>query len=141
MASLVGAILFLLPIILPISHFPFTTSRFPLPIFHSPFSTPHFPLPIFHFPGCYPMLPHCLPCRVSCGAVTLPLKASFAIRHLPPARQQPHSAKIRRWRRQSVQMGRKICVCLSSSPRWQQVGGAHLYISRCCERPHAAAAS
>ena len=26
-----------------------------------------------------------------------------------PARRQPHSAEIRRWRRQSVQMGRKIC--------------------------------
>ena len=32
-----------------------------------------------------------------------------------PARRQPHPAEIRRWRRQSVQMGRKICVCLSSS--------------------------
>ena len=32
-----------------------------------------------------------------------------------PARQQPHLAEIRRWRRQSVQMGRQICVCLSSS--------------------------
>ena len=36
------------------------------------------------------------------------------------ARRQPHLAEIRRWRRQSVQMGRKICVCLSSSPTWQQ---------------------
>ena len=26
-----------------------------------------------------------------------------------PARRQPHSAEMRRWRRQSVQMGRKIC--------------------------------
>ena len=25
------------------------------------------------------------------------------------ARRQPHSAELRRWRRQSVQMGRKIC--------------------------------
>ena len=32
-----------------------------------------------------------------------------------PAGQQPHLAEIRRWRRQSVQMGRQICVCLSSS--------------------------
>ena len=32
-----------------------------------------------------------------------------------PARQHPHSAERRRWRRQSVQMGRQICVCLSSS--------------------------
>ena len=32
-----------------------------------------------------------------------------------PAGQQPHLAEIRRWRRQSVQMGRQICICLSSS--------------------------
>ena len=31
------------------------------------------------------------------------------------ARRQPHPAEIRRWRRQSVQMGRQICVRLSSS--------------------------
>ena len=35
--------------------------------------------------------------------------------YVSPARRQPHPAEIRRWRRQSVQMGRKICVCLSSS--------------------------
>ena len=44
-----------------------------------------------------------------------------------PARQQPHLAEILRWRRQSVQMGRQICVCLSSSPMWQQSEWAHLY--------------
>ena len=47
-----------------------------------------------------------------------------------PAWQQPHLAEIRRWRRQSVQMGRQICVCLSSSPRWQQ-GKMRTYIFRC----------
>ena len=31
-----------------------------------------------------------------------------------PASNKPHPAEIRRWRRQSVQMGRQICVCLSS---------------------------
>ena len=35
--------------------------------------------------------------------------------YVSPARRQPHLAEIRRWRRQSVQMGRQICVCLSSS--------------------------
>ena len=34
--------------------------------------------------------------------------------YVSPARRQPHPAEIRRWRRQSVQMGRQICVCLSS---------------------------
>ena len=63
MASLVGAILFLLPITLPISHFPFSTpifhSHFPLPfptfIYHSHFPLP-FPTPIshFHFPLSFP---------------------------------------------------------------------------------------
>ena len=46
--------------------------------------------------------------------------------HLPPntcapARQQPHPAEIRRWRRQSVQMGRKICVCLSRCNPWRDI--------------------
>ncbi len=55
--------------------------------------------------------------------------------HLTPntcasARQQPHLAEIRRWRRQSVQMGRKICVCLSSSPTWQQWGWARSTLLR-----------
>ena len=44
MASLVGAILFLRPFTLPISHFPFPTSRFPLS-FTTPISHSHFPLP------------------------------------------------------------------------------------------------
>ena len=38
--------------------------------------------------------------------------------HAPLARRQPHLAEIWRWRRQSVQMGRQICVCLSSSSMW-----------------------
>ena len=56
MASPVGAILFLRPITLP----------------------------IFHSPGCYPMLPHCLPCRVSRGAATLPHR--LPLRSIPPPR-------------------------------------------------------
>ena len=47
-----------------------------------------------------------------------------------PARQQPHLAEIRRWRRQSVQMGRKICVCLSSNSLWQP-GKMRTNIVRC----------
>ena len=43
--------------------------------------------------------------------------SSFILHATPasPAKRQPHPAEIRRWRRQSVQMGRQICVCLSSS--------------------------
>ena len=32
------------------------------------------------------------------------------------------SGEIRRWRRQSVQMGRKICVCLSSGSKVAAMG-------------------
>ena len=39
----------------------------------------------------------------------------------PLARLQPHPAEIRRWRRQSVQMGRKICVCLSRCNPWRDI--------------------
>ena len=46
---------------------------------------------------------------------------SFAIRYLHPGRRQPHPAEIRRWRRQSVQMGRKICVCLSRCNPWRKI--------------------
>ena len=46
---------------------------------HSPFSTS-----IYHSPGCYPMLPHCLPCRVSRGAATLPHR--LPLRSIPPPR-------------------------------------------------------
>ena len=38
-----------------------------------------------------------------------------------PARQKPHLAEIRRRRRQSVQMGRKICVCLSRCNPWRDI--------------------
>ena len=38
-----------------------------------------------------------------------------------PARLQPHPAEIRRWRRQSVRMGRKICVCLSRCNPWRDI--------------------
>ena len=48
----------------------------------------------------------------------------------PPAGNKPHLAEIRRWRRQSVQMGREICVCLSSNSLWQQ-GRMRTYIIRC----------
>ena len=44
----------------------------------------------------------------SASLIQHPISASLA-------RRQPHLAEIRRWRRQSVQMGRQICVCLSSS--------------------------
>ena len=47
-----------------------------------------------------------------------------------PARRQPHPAEIRRWRRQSVQMGRQICVCLSSCQCLQQ-RRMRTYIIRC----------
>ena len=38
-----------------------------------------------------------------------------ALNTCAPVRRQPHLAEIWRWRRQSVQMVRQICVCLSSS--------------------------
>ena len=38
--------------------------------------------------------------------------------HLRPGQATAHLAEIWRWRRQSVQMGRQICVCLSSSSMW-----------------------
>ena len=38
-----------------------------------------------------------------------------------PARRQPHPAETRRWRRQSVQMGRQICVCLSRCNPWRDI--------------------
>ena len=57
-----------------------------------------------------------------------PTPASPAKRQQPPApntcvlaRRQPHSAEIRRRRRQSVQMGRKICVCLSRCNPWRKI--------------------
>ena len=57
-----------------------------------------------------------------------PTPASPAKRQQPPApntcvlaMQQPHSAEIRRWRRSSVQMGRKICVCLSRCNPWRKI--------------------
>ena len=46
-----------------------------------------------------------------------PWPSSSLIQHptpAHPARQQPHLAEIRRWRRQSGQMGQQICVCLST---------------------------
>ena len=52
------------------------------------------------------------------------------LRHGAPASNKPHPAEIRRWRRQSVQRGRKICVCLSSSSMWQQ-RRMRTYIIRC----------
>ena len=96
MASLVGAILFLHP--------------FTLPIFHSPFPTSHFPLPIFHFPGCYPMLPHCLPCRVSRGAATFPHR--LPLRSIPPPRFACGSSHSRGH-------GRPRSVRKSSRLRWK----------------------
>ena len=62
-----------------------------------------------------------------------PRPSGSHIQHPTPAHQakrQPHSAEIRRWRRQSVQMGREICVCLSSSSTWQQ-RRMRTYIIRC----------
>ena len=91
MASLVGAILFLLPITLPIFHSPFPTS-------------------ISHFPGCYPMLPHCLPCRVSRGASTLPHR--LPLRSIPPPRFACGSSHSRGH-------GRPRSVRKSSRLRWK----------------------
>ena len=66
--------------------------------------------------------------------------ASSSTRDLRPrAKRQPHLAEIRRWRRQSVQMGRKICVCLSSNSLWQlgkmstNIVRCSIGPSRCCE--------
>ena len=60
-----------------------------------------------------------------------PLAGSSIIQHPTPAHRamrQPHSAEIRRWRRQSVQMGREICVCLSSSSKVEAMGmGTYIY--------------
>ena len=44
-----------------------------------------------------------------------------ALNTCSPARRQPHLAEIWRWRRQSVQMGRKICVCLSRCNPWRDI--------------------
>ena len=41
--------------------------------------------------------------------------------YVSPARRQPHPAEIRRWRRQSVQMGRQIWVCLSRCNPWRDI--------------------
>ena len=50
----------------------------------------------------------------SASLIQHPISASLA-------RRQPHLAEIRRWRRQSVQMGRKICVCLSRCNPWRKI--------------------
>ena len=50
----------------------------------------------------------------SASLIQHPISASLA-------RRQPHLAEIRRWRRQSVQMGRQICVCLSRCNPWRDI--------------------
>ena len=60
----------------------------------------------------------CLPPRGNlfhAAAAAAAARSRLSLKHHLPsytcasARLQPHSAEIRRWRRQSVQMGRKIC--------------------------------
>ena len=64
------------------------------------------------------------------------------IQHPTPAhtaRRQPHLAEIRRWRRQSVQMGRKICYVRAAAQCGSKEECAHILsgvakaASRCCE--------
>ena len=50
----------------------------------------------------------------SASLIQHPISASLA-------RRQPHLAEIRRWRRQSVQMGRQIWVCLSRCNPWRDI--------------------
>ena len=56
-----------------------------------------------------------------------------------PARRQPHRSEIRRWRRQSVQMGRKICYVRAAAQCGSKEECAHILsgvakaASRCCE--------
>ena len=61
---------------------------------------------------------------LSCTQHPHPQPNGSNLLHLIPAhlaRRQPHSAEIRRWRRQSVQMGLKICVCLSRCNPWRKI--------------------
>ena len=62
---------------------------------------------------------------IICHPAAVPRPGGSLITHripAPLARQQPHPAEIRRWRRQSVQMGRQICVCLSSTSKVAAMG-------------------
>ena len=95
MASLVGAILFLHP----------------------------FTLPISHSPGCYPMLPHCLPCRVSRGAATFPHR--LPLRSIPPPRFACGSSHSRGH-------GRPRSVRKSSRLRWKCLSMDCIYPQDCC---------
>ena len=101
MASLVGAILFLLPITLP----------------------------IFHSPGCYPMLPHCLPWRVSRGAATFPHR--LPLRSIPPPRFACGSSHSRgHGRPRSVRKSSRLrWKCLSMDCRYSDIANlsAHLH--------------
>ena len=47
-----------------------------------------------------------------------------------PARQQPHPADIRRWRRQSVQIGRKIFERLSRCNPWRDISSGRVAAPR-----------
>ena len=81
------------------------------------------------------VLQRCLEQGVACSVICTndaptKLQPYPALNTCAPARRQPHLAEIRRWRRQSVQMGRQICVCLSSSSMWQQ-RRMRTYIIRC----------
>ena len=63
-------------------------------------------------------------CGIICQPTPAPLAGNSLIQHQTTAhtaRRQPHPAEIRRWRRQSVQMGRKICVCLSRCNPWRDI--------------------
>ena len=69
------------------------------------------------------VLQRCLEQGVACSVICTndaptKLQPYPALNTCAPARRQPHLAEIWRWRRQSVQMGRPICVCLSSSSMW-----------------------
>ena len=78
------------------------------------------------------VLQRCLEQGVACSVICTndaptKLQPYPALNTCSPARRQPHPAEIRRWRRQSVQMGRQIGVCLSSSSMWYEGEWAHLY--------------
>ena len=110
MASLVGAILFFAPNHTPHFLLLFTTS-------------------IYHSPGCYPMLPHCLPCRVSRGAATLPHR--LPLRSIPPPRFACGSSHSRgHGRPRSVRKSSRLrWKCLSMDCRCSDIANlsAHLH--------------
>ena len=73
--------------------------------------------------SCFPMLPHCLPCRVSRGAATLPHR--LPLRSIPPPRFACGSSHSRGH-------GRPRSVRKSSRLRWKCFFMHCIYPQDCC---------